>query len=152
MSPNMKYFNGLYSHFFFRGPRSWPPPFSEKPSFEIMANLCDTLFQKPLKCCVAKKSRVGKIDFSTLFRSRENLKIFLSCSPELSRQYWVTNSKMSFFSDSATPLAYSEIWFFGNSEIHGKSTKMGIKNRQNHRNMALTSRNKKFRPKKNFSR
>ena len=62
-----------------------------------MANLCDTLFQKPLKCCVTKKSMVRKIDFSTLFRSRKNLKNFLSCSPELSTQYCVTHSKMRFF-------------------------------------------------------
>ena len=45
-----------------------------KNSFEIMANLCDLLSQKPLNSLVTKKSKVRKMTFSTFFRSQTSLK------------------------------------------------------------------------------
>ena len=71
--------------------------FSEKPSFEIQANLCKVLFQNACKSLVQKKSRFGKTVVSfrnNTFRAPARVRID---SPGVFRPFWWFFPKMRFF-------------------------------------------------------
>ena len=71
--------------------------FGQKPSFEIQAILCDPFFKNTQKSAVVKKSRSGKIDFSTSYRPQIIFLMILIDSPGLSGLRNTPNSKSRFF-------------------------------------------------------
>ena len=71
--------------------------FFEKPSFQIIANLCDILFQNTQDLTGAKILVFRKLSFSNPFRPPIKFLRLLLYSPELSTYVWGNISKVDFF-------------------------------------------------------